>query len=150
MSDSYPSFFKLEAMDGKVWLFAGYFMMDVVGWAGYPFNTATNPLSVRNELAYTLEKRMPSFPIWFICGVTFASPPVTATALAEKLSKMIIKILGLFVFNRKRVESDESTGDNKASMFSCRSSSSKKLNCLAKSSFLERDDNKLKQGLIAE
>ena len=40
------------AIDGSVWLLAGYFMIDVVGCAKYPLRMDTNPRSVRNELAY--------------------------------------------------------------------------------------------------
>ena len=39
MSATYPSFVRVLAIEGSVWLFAGYFMMEVVGCAKYPFNT---------------------------------------------------------------------------------------------------------------
>ena len=163
MSATYPSFVRVLAIEGSVWLFAGYFMMEVVGCAKYPFNTETIPLSVRNELAYMFVKSTPSRLNRFRLGVMMESPPTAPIAFAEKLSIRIINIFGREVLRRDcrgfccksasagfvplcpRVE----CGD-KVSITSFLSSSGKKLNCAAKSCCLLSEAIRLKQGLIAE
>ena len=87
-------------MEGSVWLFAGYFMMEVVGCARYPFSTETIPLSVRNELAYIFVKSTPSRLNRFRLGVMAESPPIAPTAFAEKLSINIINTFGREVLRR--------------------------------------------------
>src|SRR5699024_10707369 len=157
MSATYPSFVRVLAIEGSVWLFAGYFMMEVVGCARYPFNTETIPLSVRNELAYIFVKSTPSRLNRFRLGVMTESPPTAPTAFAEKLSIRIINIFGREVLRRVCGFMESSSfpypvrGDeDKVSITSFLSSSGKKLNCAAKSCCLLSEAIRPKQGLMAE
>ena len=91
---------------------------------------------------------MPSSLSWLKRGVTSGSPPNAPMTFAEKLSKIMTNTWGRVSFRSWSESACVGAGKHSAKRASA-SSSGYALNWEAKSSDLERDANKLKQGLMA-